>query len=119
MLDIISFTRGDSLLRKIALALIMVMLLTVVGCGGNEPGEELKDNANQSLNQEAQQLEPDSQMAGVDEDQALKIVENELGASSDADSKVYLLREAKSRLTKKAKSTSPSAPLAAAGAEVK
>lgn len=95
MLDIISFTRGDSLLRKIALALIMVMLLTVVGCGGNEPGEELKDNANQSLNQEAQQLEPDSQMASVDEDQALKIVENELGASSDADSKVYLLREAK------------------------
>ncbi len=71
------------------------MLLTVVGCRGNEPKDELKDNANQSLNQEAQQLEPDNQMAGVDEYQALKIVENELGASSDADSKVYLLREAK------------------------
>jgi hypothetical protein len=54
------------------------MLLTVVGCRGNEPKDELKDNANQSLNQEAQQLEPDNQMAGVDEYQALKIVENEL-----------------------------------------
>jgi hypothetical protein len=85
------------LLRKIALAMIIAMMLMVVGCGSNEAEDKSMNDSNQSLSREEQQSDTDGQMPALNEDQAIEIVESQLAASSsdDAESKVHLLREAK------------------------
>jgi hypothetical protein len=79
-------------LRRIAIALICVLLLTITGCGNNSAAE--KENQRQNKNEK--QSETVAKAQTVDKGQALEILADELEDSSDnSDYDVHLLREAK------------------------
>lgn len=76
------FARGDSLSKRILIALLMVMLVMAAGCGGSDQSDS---RSSQGAGQNIEQSETEDQAAAVDEDQALELVESELAASAPDD----------------------------------